>query len=139
MDAKELNEAEFFEQLKAKMAADQFAAAADVELVAARPGYAKTRMVIRDMHYNAAGVVQGGAVFTLADFAFAAATNYGEQVALAIDCQLSFLRPAKAGTLWAETELIGDSKSLASYVVRVTDDQGRLTAQFYGRAFKRTS
>lgn len=133
----QFQEEEFLNMLRDKMAKDHFAVMTGVEIIKASPGYALTKLVIGPQHLNAVGVVQGGAIFTLADYAFAAATNHSPQVALAIDCQLSFLQPTTEGTLWAETEQISDSKSLASYVVKVTDEQKRLVAQFYGRAFKK--
>jgi acyl-CoA thioesterase len=132
------SETEFLERLRQKMAKDRFAALVGVEIVEARPGYVKSKMRLEDKHMNAAGVTQGGALFTLADFTFAAATNYGNEVALATDCQLAFLHPSTSGVLWAETEQLGVSHSLASYLVRITDEEGRLIAQFYGRAFKRS-
>ena len=56
---------------------DRFARQAGVELVEAGPGYAKARMRITPGHLNAGGVCQGGAIFTLADFAFGVACNTG--------------------------------------------------------------
>ena len=54
---------------------DKFALFAGVELLETGNGYAKARMEIKPMHLNGGGVCQGGAIFTLADLAFAAATN----------------------------------------------------------------
>ena len=54
---------------------DRFAVNAGVELLKTRSGYAKARMMITPEHLNGGGVCQGGAIFTLADLAFAAATN----------------------------------------------------------------
>ena len=54
---------------------DKFALLAGVELLETGNGYAKARMLIKPEHLNGGGVCQGGAIFTLADLAFAAATN----------------------------------------------------------------
>jgi Uncharacterized protein, possibly involved in aromatic compounds catabolism len=54
---------------------DQFAKLVGLELVKVELGYAEVRMVITEKHLNGVGIVQGGALFTLADFAFAAAAN----------------------------------------------------------------
>ena len=54
---------------------DRFARAAGVEILDIRPGYAKARMKVTEKHLNAGGVCQGGALFTLADLAFAAVAN----------------------------------------------------------------
>ena len=54
---------------------DRFASMAGVELMEISEGYAKARMLITPEHLNGGGVCQGGALFTLADLAFAAAVN----------------------------------------------------------------
>lgn len=56
---------------------DRFAAMAGVELLEVECGYAKARMLLTPDHMNAVGVCQGGALFTLADLAFAAVANNG--------------------------------------------------------------
>ena len=64
---------------------DRFAKTSGIRLLEASPGYAKAEMVINENHLNAVGVVQGGAIFTLADFTFAVASNSHGKMALAID------------------------------------------------------
>lgn len=54
---------------------DRFAVMAGVELLEVKQGYAKARMLVTKEHLNGGGVCQGGALFTLADLAFAAAIN----------------------------------------------------------------
>src|SRR5665647_891907 len=66
------------ENLKRFFKKDNFAANSGIELLEVSPGYAKARMDIGEKHLNALKTVQGGALFTLADLAFAAASNaYG--------------------------------------------------------------
>jgi acyl-CoA thioesterase len=54
---------------------DRYAAVSGIELLEAEPGRALAKMEVRDMHLNSCKTVQGGATFTLADFAFAHRTN----------------------------------------------------------------
>ena len=54
---------------------DRFAANAGAELLEIKEGYGRARMLITPEHLNGGGVCQGGAIFTLADLAFAAAVN----------------------------------------------------------------
>ena len=54
---------------------DRFAANAGITLLEIKPGYGKTMMVVTDKHLNAGNTTQGGAIFTLADLALAAAAN----------------------------------------------------------------
>ncbi len=46
---------------------DRFATEAGITLSEVRPGYAKAKLKINEHHLNAGNVVQGGALFTLAD------------------------------------------------------------------------
>ena len=54
---------------------DLFAEQTGVELLEVREGYSKARLVITENHLNAGHRTQGGAIFTLADLALAAAAN----------------------------------------------------------------
>ena len=114
---------------------DRFAATSGVELLELRPGYAKARMKIEDRHLNSVGIVQGGAIFTLADFAFAVACNAAGRVAVAVNVNLSFLKPLRSGTLEAEAVEVSRSRRISSCAVRVTDGEGELVAMFQGTAY----
>ncbi|MEN6459124.1 MAG: PaaI family thioesterase [Thermoguttaceae bacterium] len=121
--------------VRARFKNDRFAATSGVELVELRPGYAKACLKIEDRHLNGVDIVQGGAIFTLADFAFAAACNSADRVAVAISTNLSFLEASRSGTLWAEAVENGRSTRIANATVRVTDDAGRLVALLQGTAY----
>ena len=54
---------------------DRFADNVGVELIEIKEGYGKARLVITEEHLNAGNRTQGGALFTLADLALAAAAN----------------------------------------------------------------
>lgn len=114
---------------------DRFAAAAGIRLEEARPGWARASMKVRDRHLNGADVVQGGAVFTLADLAFAVACNAHGLLALAVDVTISFLRPTRSGTLVAEAREVARSRRLSRCEIEVKDAGGELVALFHGTAF----
>jgi acyl-CoA thioesterase len=116
---------------------DRFAARNGVELVELSEGRAVARMRVWPEHMNAAGVVQGGAVFTLADFAFAVASNSRGNVALAIEAHVTFLRAVRGGVLTAEAREEGGSRRLSTCTVRVTDEAGSLVGLFTGTAFRK--
>ena len=54
---------------------DLFAENAGVVLLEVREGYSKAKLEIKPEHLNAGARTQGGAIFTLADLALAAAAN----------------------------------------------------------------
>jgi acyl-CoA thioesterase len=121
--------------LRTFFARDRFAARAGVKLDQVRAGYARARMKVRTSHLNGADVVQGGAVFTLADFAFGVACNSHGTLALAVDATISFLRPTRSGCLVAEAVEVARSRRLSRCEVRVTDADGKLVALLHGTAF----
>jgi acyl-CoA thioesterase len=116
---------------------DRYAALTGIEIVEAGKGYCKARLTIEDKHLNAANVVQGGAIFTLADLAFAVASNSHGQLALAINVNISFLNSKSSGTLYATATELAEPKRLGAYDVLVTDEQGQIIARFNGMVYRK--
>jgi acyl-CoA thioesterase len=84
-----------------------------IKLLDVKYGYAKAKMKVTKFHLNLAGVCHGGAIFTLADFAFGVASNSFGKIALGIDTSISFINAAKEGDeLIAEAKLVGESNGL---------------------------
>lgn len=119
-------------------AADTFARENGIELVDASPGRARVKMNIQDRHRNSHGTVHGGALFTLADVAFALASNSHGIPAAAINAHISYLNAAREGTLFAEAEEFALTPKLASYTVQITDGEGGPIAIFQGMVYRKT-
>ena len=119
------------------LAQDRFAALAGITLETVEPGLARARMVVTPQHLNGAGIAQGGAVFTLADFAFAAACNSGDRLAVAVDVSISFVKAVTGGALVAEAREEAVSSRVSTCLVRVTDEAGALVALFKGTAYRK--
>ena len=126
------------ENLREFFARDQYAKHSGIELVSVAPGHAVAQMVIQAQHLNALGRVQGGAIFTLADFAFAAASNAHGTVAVGINVSISYLKAASAGTLRAEARELSVNPKLGSYTVNVTDQGHQLIAVFQGLVYRKS-
>jgi len=109
---------------------DIFAMEAGVELLETGNGTARTRMEILPKHLNGGGVCQGGAIFTLADLAFAAATNSHAQLTFSIQANIQFFKSESQGYLYADAKEIFNHGKLASAEVRVTNASGELVAMF---------
>ena len=87
-------------------------------------GYAKCSMDIRPHHCNALGIPMGGVLFTLADFAFAVASNQNGRQVVTQASQITFLTPARGKRLTAAARQIRDGKTTCFYQVTVTDELG---------------
>ncbi|MDA8124404.1 MAG: PaaI family thioesterase [Deltaproteobacteria bacterium] len=116
---------------------DAFAAFVGIELLRVGEGRAVARLKLRDHHKNGLGIVHGGAVFTLADLAFAAAVNSRGRAAVAIHCTISYLKAAQGEVLLAEAKEISCGAKIAVYHIQVTEASGELVATFEGMAYRK--
>jgi acyl-CoA thioesterase len=82
-------------------------------------------------------VVHGGAIFTLADLAFAAASNSHGTVAVAINASIWFVKAGTQGTLFAEAREVSRNPKLATYSITITDDAGEIVALFEGMVYRK--
>ncbi len=108
-----------------------------VNIEEVREGYARVSLKVQERHMNAAGVCQGGVIFTLADLAFALASNSHGVVALGMDVSISYLRSALLGdvlTAEAVEEYLG--KRTAAYVITVRNQNGEKIALAKSLAYR---
>lgn len=126
-------------EITKRFKADQYAVGlTGIEIVDVKDNYVKTQLVVEAKHMNALGIMQGGALFTLADFTFAVAINAEQRgTAVAIECQMSFLKPVTAGILYAESSIISRSRSLVACDITITNAEEEIIAKFHGRGFVR--
>ncbi len=113
------------------MKKDAFAAEAGITLEEVAPGSATARMTIGRKHLNAFGVTQGGAIFTLADLALAAAVNAHGIPAFSMQSDIRYLESAYEGdvlTATARETLL--RKRIAQYHVSVKKQDGAEVALF---------
>jgi acyl-CoA thioesterase len=116
---------------------DQFSQRANIELLSVAPGHATAKMTLHPHHLNGLNTVHGGAIFTLADFTFAAACNSHGTVAVALNASITFMKAASTGVLHAEAREVAKNFKVGSYMVEVRDEQGDLIATFQGLAYRK--
>ena len=117
---------------------DLFALHAGIELLKVSKGYSKTKMRIMPHHLNAGGRTQGGAIFTLADLASAAAANSHGTLAFSLSAHITFLRASGTGdTLYAEARERYIGRTTGYYQIDVTNQHGDLIATFESSVFKK--
>lgn len=113
------------EQICQAIRQDPFAGMVGIEYQEIRPGYGRTAMTVTPQILNAHGIPHGGAIFSLADSAFAAASNSHGRVAVALSMSINFLAAAAPGTrLVAEAEELRKGHRAGFYTITVTTEAG---------------
>jgi acyl-CoA thioesterase len=83
------------------------------------------------------GFTHGAAIFALADYAFAHACNFGDNVAVGLQSSINYLRPSAEGDiLTAEAKRVSDGKTTGLYHVTICSGE-KTVAFFSGVAYKK--
>jgi acyl-CoA thioesterase len=120
---------------------DRFAANAGIVIETADDDGVTCVMDITELHLNAAGGVQGGAIFTLADFTFAVHCNLdhasGDDAGLTVgqSCSISYLKSVRGGKLIARSTCLSKGRIISVYRIVITDDLGNSIAEMHGNGF----
>ena len=92
-------------------------------------------MELGEKHKNAVGGIQGGAIFTLADLAFAVHCNLamvcGEDVGITVgqSCSISFLKGTKGNRLIAKSTCLSRGRKVSVFRICIEDDLGAQIAE----------
>ena len=125
--------------IETSFGSDPYAEAQGFSLSATTDESVTVSMVVRDDHLNFHEVLHGGALFSLADCAFSLASNAHGDTAMAIDTHLVLTATARLGdSLTATAVEMTRGRTLATYRVDVTRDDGRTVGLFTGTVFIRT-
>lgn len=79
----------------------------------------------------------GGAIFTLADFAFAVAANSEGALCVSLSSQISFVNASKGPVLIAEAKCIENKKRLCFYEILISDNVGNIVAKVSTTGFRK--
>jgi acyl-CoA thioesterase len=124
------------DSVRERIADDPFCETLGIELASLEPGRAETALTVEARHLNFHGTPHGGAVYALADTAFAAASNSRGETAVALETNVSYLAAAAVGdprTAVAEGTHTG--RKTAEYSVEFTGG-GEGFATFRGRVYE---
>ncbi len=118
------------------LGADSYARDLGVELVDVSAGAITVALEVSQAHTNFLGVGHGGMVFSLADCAFSLASNSAGERAVAIDTHLVLTAATRPGEkLKAVVKEVSRGKTLGTYRVDVTREDGRTVALFTGTVY----
>ena len=116
------------EEVRAHFAKDRFAAQMGIEILWADETGAECAVTVRDDQVNALGRVQGGFLFTLADFAFAVAANTHRMGTVTLESDIHFLAQPEGRRLAAVARPKSLGGRVTVYEVEVHDEEGTLVA-----------
>ena len=107
---------------------DRFATENGAVIEEVEEHYAQCSLKLGSRHRNAMGAVMGGVPFTLADFAFAVASNWQKPGTVSLSSNITYLGRAKGGALIAEAICVKDGRTTCYYRIDVCDDLGNAVA-----------
>ncbi|MEK7809536.1 MAG: hotdog fold thioesterase [Chloroflexota bacterium] len=117
---------------------DEFAKHLGIELLELKAGYCRVALNLQPYMLNGLGIPHGSVIFSLADFAFAAACNSHGKMAVALSMDIHFLSsPAPTARLECEAVEVKLGRSTGLYRMTVTDLESKLVAELHGMAFRK--
>lgn len=107
------------------------------EPVVIEEGYCKLKMVVRKEMLNGFGILHGGIAYTLADSAFAFASNSYGRISVSINGSMTYSKSAKEGeSIFAEAKALDISYKKADFDVNVMNAEGEIYYRFRGTVYR---
>ena len=116
---------------------DLFSQWLGISVIEIKEGYSKIKMIVRTEMINGLGIVHGGIAFSFADSAFAFACNNRNNLSVALDTSINFIKPVHVNdTLIAEAIEIHNGRSTGLYQIKITNQNQHEVAIFKGTCFR---
>ncbi len=110
---------------------DHFAKENGMVITRLGEGTSEAVLTATERHFNGMGIIMGGALFTLSDFAFAAAIHTFGFYAVGMNTTTAFLKPGKGipgAKFTARATLVSKTRRTGVFDVNVYDEENRLLA-----------
>jgi acyl-CoA thioesterase len=121
-----------------KLSADPYAKFLGIEIEKIEEGRAEVSLTINENMLNFHGTANGGVIFSLADVAFAIASNSYGQTAVGINVNMNYMKAGMLGdTLLATAEEETRNPKLALYRLTVRNQDDELIAIADGMVFRK--
>lgn len=116
---------------------DKFSQWLGIDVLEIKEGYSKIKMIVRDEMVNGFGIAHGGIAFSLADSAFAFACNNRNNLSVALDTSINFIKAVNVGDiLTAEAIEVHNGRSTGLYLITITNQNKEQVAHFKGNCFR---
>ena len=134
MESKNEKKEKGMEKIRQFFEKDRFVALSGIVIESVSEEEAVVSAEINENHLNANGSVQGGMLYTLADFAFAVLGNYKHPATVTQVGSISYIRPALTKKITAtarETERAGHT-CICEVTIKNDEDKTVCVAHFNG-------
>ncbi|MFC7134790.1 MULTISPECIES: hydroxyphenylacetyl-CoA thioesterase PaaI [Salinibaculum] len=129
--------ADVSDETRERIESDAYCETLGIDVVELDAGSARTELTITEDLLNFHGTPHGGAIYSVADAAFAAASNSHGQTAVALETNISYLEAVETGeTIAATAEETHAAGRTAEYEIEVTGEDGNRIATFRGRVYR---
>ena len=119
------------------MSKDLFSQWLGIQVLEIKEGYSKLQMLVRQEMINGFDIIHGGIAFSLADSAFAFACNNRNNLSVALDTSINFIKTVVPGdVLIAEAKEIHNGKSTGLYHIIISNQDHNDVAIFKGTCFR---
>ena len=116
---------------------DLFSQWLGISIIEIREGYSKIKMTVRPEMINGFGIVHGGIAFSFADSAFAFACNNRNNLSVALDTSINFIKPVHVGdVLIGEAKEIHNGRTTGLYHIEIKNQNDHVVALFKGTCFR---
>jgi acyl-CoA thioesterase len=121
-----------------KVSADPYSKLLGIEIVETKEGHAVVKMRVQENMLNFHGAANGGVIFSLADVAFAIASNSYGQTAVGISVNINYMKAGIGGdVLLATATEVTKNPKLGLYRMTVTNQEGELLAAAEGIVYRK--
>ena len=110
---------------------DHFAKENGMVITRLGEGSSEAVLTATERHFNGMNIIMGGALFTLSDFAFAAAIHTFGFCAVGMNTTTAFLKPGKGvpgAKFTARAKVVSRTRRTGVFDVNVYDEEDRLLA-----------
>jgi len=126
----------YSEDIKNRIENEPYAQIFKIKIVEIKKGYSRVAMKCTGDFNNFFSMTQGGAIFSLVDFAFAAAVNSYEGMAVAMNMNINYIKSAFAGDiLTAEAVELSRGNKTSTFIINVKNDRDELIASCHALAY----
>ena len=117
------------EVIKENIEAEPYARYLGIKVLELSEGHSVVSMKVRKEYDNIFGITHGGAVFSLLDVAFGSAANSYGTIAVAININVSYIKPSLNGNiLTAEANEVTRSNRISNFSITVRNEKDEILA-----------